>query len=88
MGLYFVHTIYYNQSMFNKHSPVGRIYLNNVVVPIVTLMCLLRVVHSGLDDKQKLVLLTCLYPLKLALSTGILYLAARWMSAVDDGATA
>lgn len=73
LGLYLFHTLYYNQAMFHRKSSIKKIYINNVLTPVLLIFYFLIVVNSNFEMSTKLLLLAFAYPLKLMISIFILF---------------
>jgi O-antigen/teichoic acid export membrane protein len=88
LGLYVVHALLYNQSMFNKQSSLRKIYANNLVIPLFSLVYLALVVSSGAEQHVLLMYMAFLYPLKMIFSIIALLLMGRveWFNHVRASA--
>jgi len=77
MGIYFLQTVYYNQALFNRNSSINKIYINNVITPIILIILIGLFLHFPNDIEIKLLLLSCLYPIRLLLTIFIIYILRK-----------
>jgi O-antigen/teichoic acid export membrane protein len=73
LGIYFFHSLYYNQIMFNKKKSIKTIYINNVVIPLALLLLLYAFMTLECSAKTKLLLISLLYPIRLVLSIILIF---------------
>ena len=72
LGLYVLHTITYNEVMYNRKSNLNFIYLNNILIPAISIIYLLILFLFYMQLKNILIFISLVYPLKLF--TSILFL--------------
>lgn len=77
MGLYLLNTIYYNQNLFYKNNSIKNIYINNTIIPILNLIYAICIIHFVKNESEILIFLTFAYPLKLVISTLMLFFLSK-----------
>ena len=73
LGIYFSHTLYYNQIMYNKKKSIKIVYINNVVIPLALLLLLYVFITLECTVKTKMLLISLLYPIRLILSSILIF---------------
>ena len=73
LGIYLLHSFYYNQTMFNKKKSIKIIYINNIFIPLALVLLLYAFVNIGYSAKTKLLLISFLYPVRLVLSIILIF---------------
>lgn len=74
MGLYFLKTVYYNQHLYNKNKSLKKIYINNILTPIIVFIFMIIFITIPEEIDNKLYLMAFLYPLNLLINIIITYL--------------
>jgi O-antigen/teichoic acid export membrane protein len=84
LGIYFFHSLYYNQTMFNKKKTIKSIYVNNLCTPFLLLVILFIFLNMETSNVNRLILITLLYPIRLVISVLLIYLVNMYYISKKD----
>ena len=78
LGLFFFKTIYYNYSFFNRKKSIKVVYLNNVIVPTISILLMFFILSNTGSENMKLISLALLYPIDYLLTIMTIYILSSF----------